>query len=72
MSTLNLEDIKKHFGPHLSDHEICRLLRVSQKTLNNKVCRGDDLPEFIKPPGCRHRLWPASDVIDWLSSKGGH
>ena len=55
-------------GDYLSDMDITEILGISQRTLNNKVCRGDDLPVYIKPRGCRKRLWPKPLVQEWLST----
>lgn len=52
----------------LNDSDITHLLGISQRTLNNKICRGDDLPEFIKLRGCRRRIWPFEAVQIWLDS----
>lgn len=53
---------------YMDDSDITGLLGISQRTLNNKVCRGDDLPKYIKPRGCRRRIWPTEAVQEWLSS----
>jgi predicted DNA-binding transcriptional regulator AlpA len=51
------------------DRELVSLLGITQQTLNNKVYRGDDLPRFIKPRGCRRRLWVRESVEQWLSTE---
>lgn len=68
MKNLRKEIRKENFlnKTYLDDNDITDLLCVSQRTLNNKVYRGDDLPEFIKLPGCRKRIWPAESVKEWL------
>jgi hypothetical protein len=62
-----MNEIETVFGPYTDDKAICELLKINQKTLNNKVCKGDSLPNFIKLPGSRSRLWPVSGVVCWLS-----
>jgi predicted DNA-binding transcriptional regulator AlpA len=51
------------------DRELVCLLGITQQTLNNKVYRGDDLPHFVKPRGCRRRLWLRESVEQWLSQE---
>ena len=52
---------------HLTDRDICRLLGINQKSLNNKICRGDSLPKHLKLPGGRNRIWPTDEVDRWLN-----
>lgn len=53
----------------LDDRTLCSLLGITQQTLNNKVYRGDDLPRYVKPRGCRRRLWLRESVEQWLSQE---
>jgi len=59
------------FGPYMDDLEMCKLLKISQKTLNNKICqKREQLPKYTKIPGSRRRLWLISDVSEWLGRRG--
>lgn len=56
------------FGQYFDDRKVCELLSISQRTLNNKVCRSPtSLPKFVRPMGCRKRMWPIADFEKWLS-----
>jgi len=68
---------------YYTDKEIAALLRITVPRLRNKLNDGCPLPPRIKPPACRHRLWPKEQVHQWLNqyleiedglnmSKGGY
>lgn len=57
---------------HLTDDDICRLLGINRKSLNNKICKGDSLPKHLKLPGGRNRIWPADEVDRWLNEHWGN
>lgn len=54
---------------HLTDDDICALLGINRKSLNNKICHGGNLPPYIKIQGGRRRLWPTEEVDRWLNTQ---
>lgn len=50
----------------LHDEDVAALLRVSLKSLRNKIEAGDPLPPSSQPPGMRVRLWPKKQVDEWI------
>jgi hypothetical protein len=50
----------------LHDEDVAVLLRVSLKSLRNKIEAGDPLPPRSEPPGMRVRLWPKRQVEEWI------
>lgn len=53
---------------HLTDDDICRILGITRKSLNNRICRGDhNLPRHLKLPGGKRRIWPRDEVNRWLN-----
>jgi predicted DNA-binding transcriptional regulator AlpA len=57
----------KELKPALTDDEFCLLIGITRKTLNNKLSKGCSLPNYIRIPGGRSRLWPTSEIASWLS-----
>jgi len=52
---------------YYTDREIAALLNITVPRLRNKLNDGCPLPPRIKPPECRHRLWPKEEVHQWLN-----
>lgn len=52
---------------YLTDEDVAALLGISVTSLRNKVSAGEPLPPYIRPSGCRKRLWPCRQVQDWLA-----
>ncbi len=57
----------KHMESYLTDGDVAALLGISVTSLRNKVSAGVPLPPYIRPSGCRKRLWPCRQVQDWLT-----
>ena len=52
---------------YYTDKDIAELLNITVPRLRNKINEGRPLPPRIKPPECRHRLWPKKEVHQWLN-----
>jgi hypothetical protein len=50
----------------MTDFQVAALLEISVRGLRNKVASGQPLPPFIRPPGCRVRLWPVVEFNNWM------
>lgn len=55
-------------SPTLSHEEVAALLKISPRSLSNRLARGGPVPPSIRLSP-RRRLWLASTVMTWLEER---